>query len=63
MMQWNQQCPFCNKYINYYPNCAPSTFADYYNFGWCIQGKGKNQIKQFYHLSCLKKKARGKGET
>lgn len=58
-VNWNQQCPFCKRYINYYPNCAPSTFKDYDNFGWVIQDNGDVKIKQFFHLDCLKKNSRG----
>jgi hypothetical protein len=51
-MEWNMYCPFCDKYINYWPNCSPSTNKDYYNFFTLERGHGKYKVRQFVHNSC-----------
>ena len=51
---WNMTCPFCNKSVNYWPNCSPSTSLDYYDWEWVMHGK----VKQFFHRSCYMKSTR-----
>lgn len=46
----DMKCPFCEEYVQYWPNCSSSTCRDYGNVGWLLTRRGR---KQFFYNSCF----------
>jgi len=53
-MYKNMKCPYCDKYVDYHPNCTQRTAKDWDKYGWTIS-KGKYKTKHFFHLDCYEK--------